>query len=128
MRVGFEGGPIARATIALTSLSTTHSVFVPPPSNPKTQFMRKAYAKMRLWECRGGFKFRKRGVNWRIPARRSRNGNRMQGNSGRDRRHARKAQTERAWVNRPGKRGRGVLRPRSEPLALTRRRPIIDVN
>ena len=58
MRVGFEGGPVARATIAPTSLSTTHSVFVPPPSNPKTQFMRKAYAKMRLLECRGGFKFR----------------------------------------------------------------------
>jgi hypothetical protein len=58
VRVGFEGGPVARATIAPTSLSTTHSVFVPPPSNPKTQFMRKAYAKMRLLECRGGFKFR----------------------------------------------------------------------
>jgi len=58
MRVGFEGGPVARATIAPTSLSTTHSVFVPPPSNPKKQFMRKAYAKMRLLECRGGFKFR----------------------------------------------------------------------
>src|SRR5258708_37300375 len=62
MRVGFEGGPIARATIALTSLSTTHSVFVPPPSNPKTQFMRKAYAKMRLLEYRGCFEFRK---TWR---------------------------------------------------------------
>ena len=59
MRVGFEGGPVARATIALTSLSATHSVFVPPPSNPKTQFMRKSYAKMRSLECRRGFKFRK---------------------------------------------------------------------
>src|SRR6266478_5674878 len=45
IRVGFEAGPFPRATMAPASFKTTHSVFVPPPSNPKTHFIGQAYAR-----------------------------------------------------------------------------------
>ena len=65
MRVGFDGGPVARARMAPASFSTTHSVFVPPPSNPKTHFIGKAYAKMRQveWRDLGSFENAERIAN-----------------------------------------------------------------
>jgi hypothetical protein len=44
-RVGFEGPAMLRATIPPAESIKTHSVFVPPPSNPSTYCTQKAYVK-----------------------------------------------------------------------------------
>ena len=46
IRVGFEAAPLPRARTAPASFKTTHSVFVPPPSIPRTHFIRPEYARI----------------------------------------------------------------------------------